>query len=80
MFLLNTIPLHVLVLMISGRFSLRIYVAYSIVNFVSFYNPFPVLLYWYSFVYANQFCWLSAHPFKRTYGGNFTRTYISLGM
>lgn len=31
-FLLNTIPLHVLALMISGRFSHRIYVAYSIVG------------------------------------------------
>ncbi|EUB64369.1 Dolichyl-diphosphooligosaccharide--protein glycosyltransferase subunit STT3A [Echinococcus granulosus] len=29
-FLLNTIPLHVLTLMISGRFSHRIYVAYSV--------------------------------------------------
>ncbi|KAM7537714.1 hypothetical protein Aperf_G00000071901 [Anoplocephala perfoliata] len=29
-FLLNTIPLHVLALMISGRFSHRIYIAYSI--------------------------------------------------
>nr|CUU98674.1 dolichyl diphosphooligosaccharide protein [Hymenolepis microstoma] len=29
-FLLNTIPLHVLTLMISGRFSHRVYVAYSI--------------------------------------------------
>lgn len=31
-FLLNTIPLHVLALMISGRFSHRVYIAYSIVN------------------------------------------------
>lgn len=29
MFLINLIPLHVLVLMITGRFSHRIYIAYS---------------------------------------------------
>lgn len=29
MFLINLIPMHVLVLMVTGRFSHRIYVAYS---------------------------------------------------
>lgn len=32
-FLINLIPMHVLALMITGRFSHRIYVAYSTVSF-----------------------------------------------
>lgn len=32
MFLINLIPMHVLVLMVTGRFSHRIYVAYSTVR------------------------------------------------
>ena len=35
MFLINLIPMHVLALMVAGRFSHRIYVAYSTVSFLS---------------------------------------------
>jgi len=35
-FLINLIPLHVLALMITGRFSHRVYVAYSTVRFTGF--------------------------------------------
>lgn len=35
-FLINLIPLHVLTLMITGRFSHRTYVAYSIVSSLLF--------------------------------------------
>lgn len=33
-FLINLIPMHVLALMVTGRFSHRIYVAYSTVSYV----------------------------------------------
>ena len=46
-FLINLIPLHVLVLMLTGRFSHRVYVAYSTVSVL--YIPFKKIGYSYKF-------------------------------
>ena len=46
MFLINLIPLHVLALMITGRFSHRIYVAYSTVSIMLGSNTISKLFHW----------------------------------
>lgn len=43
-FLINLIPLHVLTLMITGRFSKRIYVAYSIVSLLFYFIALEIML------------------------------------
>ena len=55
-FLINLIPLHVLVLMICGRFSHKIYVAYSTVkNYIkNFY--YYILVFFKLFIFIKVFC------------------------
>lgn len=67
MFLINLMPMHVLALMLTGRFSHRVYIAYSTVrilaNLLCKVTSLPIgVLPGHHIVNANSICWFSTGP------------------
>ena len=71
-FLINLIPLHVLTLMITNRFTHRIYIAYSIVSLLHLFTINQIINFFFSIglwlgnfiINANTFCWISTSSIK----------------